>query len=92
MQKKYDITCDELHAYFRKYYSKYIGKINPAKVIPPYKEYVYYSPSRWIEIKKYQLRRRLDKVIYGPIPDFSGRFLFELHRDINYYHITQNLL
>src|SRR5271154_3872460 len=64
-QEEYDIACDEFHALFRKSYSEYIGIINPAKVIPPYKEYVYYSPGRWIEAKKYQLRRRLDRVAYG---------------------------
>ncbi|CAG8772736.1 11363_t:CDS:2, partial [Funneliformis caledonium] len=41
-------------------------------------EYVYCSPSRWIEAKKHQLRRRLDKAVYGSNPDFSGRFLIEL--------------
>ena len=60
-QEEYDIACDEFHALFRKSYSEYIGIINPAKVIPPYKEYVYYSPSRWIEVKKHQLRWRLVK-------------------------------
>ncbi|CAG8833972.1 19415_t:CDS:2, partial [Gigaspora margarita] len=39
-----------------KHYSKNIGKINLAKVIPLYKKYVYCSFNRWIEIKKYQLR------------------------------------
>ena len=92
MQEEYALTCNEFYALFRKSYSEYIGIINPAKVISQYKEYVYYFPRRWIDAKKYQLRRRSDKVVYGPIPDFSGRFLFELHRDINYYRITQNLL
>ncbi|GET65346.1 hypothetical protein GLOIN_2v1779906 [Rhizophagus irregularis DAOM 181602=DAOM 197198] len=55
-QKEYIIICDEFHALFKKSYSEYIGIINPAKIIPPYKEYIYYFPSRWIEIKKYQLR------------------------------------
>ncbi len=41
-QEEYDIACDEFHALFRKSYSEYIGIINPAKVIPPYKKYVYY--------------------------------------------------
>src|SRR2546429_9962935 len=83
-QEEYDTACDELHAYFRKHYSKYIGKINPAKVIPPYKEYVYCSPSRWIEVKKYQLRRRLNKVAFGSV-DFLQRFPFELLSTIDYY-------
>ncbi|PKK63366.1 hypothetical protein RhiirC2_787637 [Rhizophagus irregularis] len=55
-QKEYIIACDEFYALFRKSYSEYIGIINLAKIIPPYKEYIYYFPSRWIEIKKYQLR------------------------------------
>src|SRR4051795_11945252 len=46
MQEEYDIACDEFHILFRKSYSKYIGIINLAKVISPYKEYVYYSPRR----------------------------------------------
>jgi hypothetical protein len=44
-QEEYAVACDEFHALFKKSYLKYIGKINPAKVIPPYKEYVYCSPS-----------------------------------------------
>jgi len=43
-QEEYDIACDEFYALFRKSYLEYIGIINPPKVIPPYKEYVYYSP------------------------------------------------
>ncbi len=56
MQKEYAIAYNEFYALFKKNYSKYIEKINPAKVILLYKEYVYYSSSRWIEIKKYQLK------------------------------------
>ncbi len=55
MQEEYDIVCNEFHALFRKSYLEYIGIINPAKVISPYKKYIYYS-NRWIEAKKYQLR------------------------------------
>ena len=84
-QEEYDIACDEFHALFRKSYSEYIGIINPAKVIPPYEEYIYCSSSRWIEAKKHQLRRWLDKVVYGSNPDFSGRFLIELLSSISYY-------
>ena len=91
-QEEYAIACNEFYALFRESYSKYIGIINPIKLTPPYEEYIYCSSSKWIEAKKYQLRRRLDKVLYWPTSDFLGRFLFELHRDINYYHITQNLL
>ena len=54
-QEEYVIACEEFYAYFRKYYSKYIGIINPVKLTPPYEEYIYCSPSRWIEAKKYQL-------------------------------------
>ena len=62
-QEEYVIACEEFYAYFRKYYSKYIGIINPIKSTPPYEEYVYCGPSgTWIEAKKYQLRRRLDRV------------------------------
>ena len=73
------------YALFKKHYLQYIGIINPAKCTPPYEEYVYCSPSRWIEVKKYQLRQRLDKAVYGHISDFSGRFTFELLRTITYY-------
>ena len=83
-QEEYALTCNEFYALFRKSYSKYVKKINPAKVIPPYKEYVYYSPRRWIEAKKYQLRRRLDRVTYGAV-DFYQRFTFELLSTIDYY-------
>ncbi|CAB4423069.1 unnamed protein product [Rhizophagus irregularis] len=58
-QEEYVKACDEFYVYFRKYYSKYIGIINPAKFTPSYKEYVYCSPGKWIEAKKHQLRRRL---------------------------------
>ena len=85
MQEEYAKACDEFYVYFRKYYSKYIGIINPAKFTPPYEEYVYYSPDKWREAKKHQLRRRLDKAVYGPISDFSGRFTFELISTISYY-------
>ncbi|PKK58878.1 hypothetical protein RhiirC2_795635 [Rhizophagus irregularis] len=47
MQEEYAKACDEFYVYFfRKYYSKYIGIINPAKFTPPYEEYVYCSPGR----------------------------------------------
>ncbi|CAG8712020.1 15634_t:CDS:2, partial [Funneliformis mosseae] len=85
MQEEYAKACDEFYVYFRKYYSKYIEIINPAKFTPPYKEYVYYSLGKWIEAKKHQLRRRLDKAIYGSIPDFLRRFTFELISTISYY-------
>ena len=88
-QEEYVIACEEFYAYFRKYYSKYIGIINPIKLTPPYEEYVYCSSSRWIEAKKHQLERRLNRATYGPTPDFSGRFLLELLSTINYYHIRQ---
>ena len=84
-QEEYAIACDEFYALFKKHYSQYIGIINPAKCTLSYGEYVYYSPSRWIEAKKHQLRRRLDKAVYGSISDFSGRFTFELLRTITYY-------
>ena len=83
-QEEYIIACNEFHALFKESYSKYIGKINPAKVIPPYKEYVYCSSRRWIEAKKYQLRRRLNNVAYGSVK-FSQKFLFELLSTIAYY-------
>ncbi|PKK62484.1 hypothetical protein RhiirC2_855652 [Rhizophagus irregularis] len=54
-QEEYTKLCEEFYAYFRKYYSKYIGIINPIKLIPPYEEYVYCFSSSWIEAKKYQL-------------------------------------
>src|SRR4051812_48986869 len=85
MQEEYAIACDEFYVYFRKYYSKYIGIINPAKFTLPYEKYVYYSPSKWIEAKKHQLRRRLDKTVYRPISNFSGRFMHELISTISYY-------
>ena len=84
-QEEYIIACDEFYALFKKHYSQYIGIINPVKCTSPYGEYVYCSPSGWIEAKKYQLRWRLDKAVYGPISDFSGRFTFELLRTITYY-------
>ena len=46
MQEEYVIACEEFYAYFRKYYSKYIGIINPVKSILSYKKYVYCSSSR----------------------------------------------
>ena len=84
MQEEYDIACDEFHALFRKSYSKYIGIINPIKLIPPYEKYVYCSSSRWIEVKKYQLRQRLNNIAYGAV-DFYQRFTFELLSTIDYY-------
>ena len=84
-QEEYAIACDEFYALFKKYYSQYIRIINPVKCTSPYGEYVYCSPSRWIEAKKYQLRRQLDKAVYRPISDFSGRFTFELLSTITYY-------
>ncbi len=90
-QEEYVIACEEFYAYFRKHYSKYIGIIiNPVKLTPPYEEYIYCSSSRWIEVKKYQLKQRLDRIAYGPTSDFSGRFLLELLSIINYHHIRQN--
>ncbi|CAB4435486.1 unnamed protein product [Rhizophagus irregularis] len=83
-QEEYAIACDEFYALFKKHYSQCIGIIDPAKCTPPYEEYVYCSPSRWIEAKKHQLRRRLDKAVYGSNPDFSGRFLIELLSTISY--------
>ncbi|CAG8687697.1 13706_t:CDS:2, partial [Funneliformis mosseae] len=84
-QEEYAITCDKFYALFKKHYSQYIGIIDPAKCISPYEKYVYCSPSRWIEAKKHQLRRRLDKVVYGSNPNFSGRFLIKLLSSISYY-------
>ena len=72
--------------------TEYIGIINPVKCTPPYKEYVYCSPDEWIEAKKYQLRRQLEKVVFGPIPDFSGRFMFELISTISYYKKYSKLI
>src|SRR3954447_10507365 len=84
MQEEYAIACNEFYALFRKSYSKYIGIINPVKSTPPYEEYIYYSSSRWIEAKKYQLRRRLDRVVYRAV-DFYQRFTFDLLSTIDYY-------
>ena len=56
-QEEYALACEEFYALFRERYSKYIGIINPVKLTLPYEEYIYYSSSRWIEVKKYQLRR-----------------------------------
>ncbi|GES90606.1 hypothetical protein GLOIN_2v1834454 [Rhizophagus clarus] len=89
-QEEYVIACEEFYAYFRKYYSKYIGIINSVKLTPPYEEYIYCSPSRWIEAKKYQLKRRLDRITYGPTSDYSERFVFELLSVIGYYESIQN--
>ena len=50
-REEYAKACEEFYAYFRKYYSKYIGIINPIKSTSPYKEYIYCSSSRWIEVK-----------------------------------------
>ncbi|PKY56764.1 hypothetical protein RhiirA4_477287 [Rhizophagus irregularis] len=83
-QEEYVIAYEEFYAYFRKYYSKYIGIINPIKSTPPYEEYIYCSSSRWIEAKKYQLERRLNNIAYRSV-DFSQRFLFELLSTIDYY-------
>ena len=83
-QEEYVIACEEFYVYFRKHYSKYIGIINPVKLTPPYEECVYCSSSRWIEVKKYQLERRLNNIAYGSV-DFSQRFLFELLSTIDYY-------
>jgi hypothetical protein len=88
-QEEYIIACDEFHALFRKSYSKYIEIINPVKLTLPYEEYIYYFSSRWIEVKKYQLERRLNNVAYGSV-EFSQRFLFELLSTIAYYESTQN--
>ncbi|CAG8722351.1 3803_t:CDS:2, partial [Funneliformis mosseae] len=79
-QEENAIACNKFYALFKKYYSHYIGIIDPTKCTPPYEEYVYCFPSRWIKAKKYQLRRRLDKVVYGSNPDFLGRFLIKLLR------------
>ena len=85
-QEEYAKACNEFYALFRKSYSKYIGIINPVKLTPPYKKYIYCGPSRiWIEAKKYQLRRRLNRVTYGPTSDFYQSFLFELLSTIDYY-------
>jgi len=54
-QEEYAIACNEFYALFRKSYLKYIGIINPIKLTLSYEKYVYYSSSRWIEVKKYQL-------------------------------------
>jgi hypothetical protein len=83
-QEEYAKACNEFYALFRKSYLKYIGIINPVKSTPPYEEYVYCSSSRWIEVKKYQLERRLNNVAYGSV-NFSQRFLFELLSTIDYY-------
>ena len=83
-QEEYVIACEEFYAYFRKHYSKYIGIINPVKLTSPYEECVYCSSSRWIEVKKYQLERRLNNIAYGSV-DFSQRFLFELLSTVDYY-------
>ena len=89
-QEEYVIVCEEFYTYFRKHYSKYIGIINPVRLTPPYKEYVYCSPDRWIEVKKRQLERRLSKGKYGSYISFHQRFLFELLSTIDYYESTQN--
>ena len=89
-QEEYVIACEEFYTLFRESYSKYIGIINPIKFTLPYEEYIYCSSNRWIEVKKYQLERRLNNIVYGPTPDFSGRFVFELLSVINYHHIRQN--
>ena len=83
-QEEYAIACNEFYALFRESYSKYIGIINPVKLTLPYEEYIYCSSSRWIDIKKYQLRRRLNNIAYGSV-EFSQRFLFELLSTIAYY-------
>src|SRR5688572_5304191 len=88
-QEEYAIACNEFYALFRESYSKYIGIINPVKLTLPYEEYIYCSSSRWIDIKKYQLRRRLNNIAYGSV-EFSQRFLFELLSTIAYYESTQN--
>ena len=87
-QEEYAKACNEFYALFRESYSKYIGIINPVKLTPPYEECVYCSSSRWIEVKKYQLERRLNNIAYGSV-DFSQRFLFELLSTIAYYENTQ---
>ena len=83
-QEEYAIACNEFYALFRESYSKYIEIINPVKLTLPYEEYIYYSSSRWIEVKKYQLERRLNNVAYGSV-EFLQRFLFELLSTIDYY-------
>jgi hypothetical protein len=88
-QEEYVIVCEEFYTYFRKHYSKYIGIINPIKSTPPYEEYVYCSSSRWLEVKKFQLRRRLNNAEFRDV-DFSQRFLFKLLSTIDYYESTQN--
>ena len=84
MQEEYALACNEFYALFRKSYSKYIGIINSIKLTPPYEEYVYCSSSRWIKVKKYQLRQRLNNVAYRSV-EFSQWFLFELLSTIAYY-------
>ncbi|PKK59811.1 hypothetical protein RhiirC2_871153 [Rhizophagus irregularis] len=90
-QEEYAKVCEEFYAYFRKYYSKYIGIIDPIKLTPPYEEYVYCFSSSWIEAKKYQLERRLNRARYGITSDFSspGRFLLNLLSTIAYYESTR---
>ncbi|CAG8636040.1 3774_t:CDS:1, partial [Funneliformis mosseae] len=85
MQEEYAIACDEFYALFKKHYLQYIEIIDPAKCTPLYEEYIYCFPSRWIEAKKHQLRRWLDKVVYRSNPDFSVKFLIELLSSISYY-------
>jgi hypothetical protein len=87
-QEEYAKACNEFYVLFRESYSKYIGIINPVKLTPPYEKYIYCSSSRWIEVKKYQLRRQLDRIAYGTV-DFYQRFLFELLSTIAYYESTQ---
>ena len=87
--QQYAKTCNEFYALFKESYLKYIGIINPVKLILPYKEYIYCSSSRWIKVKKYQLRQRLNNVAYRSV-EFSQWFLFELLSTIAYYESTQN--
>ena len=89
-REEYIIACNEFYALFRKGYSKDIGIINPVKSTPPYEKCIYCDQRTWIGAKKYQLERRLTRATYGPLPDFSGRFLLELLSTISYYESTQN--
>ena len=68
IQEEYDLHTDEYVNCIKKAYNENIAqkyiKEYLAKRATGYKEYNYYYPSNWAEMKKYQLYNRLNTVAY----------------------------
>src|SRR6266496_1769915 len=67
-QEEYDLHINEYINCLKKAYNKNITqkyiKEYLAKWATGYKEYNYYYPSNWVEMKKYQSHNRLNAVAY----------------------------